>query len=142
MSLSKRQKKKRQRSPRRKRMKRESRLQSARAWIAKYQGKNIVKGYSSWYGVDLLCAINELRMLGIQIDEEREKQIRATLLGRSRARQRRKILQQQETEQLYADFSDGTFAFIAGYTSGGVPYGTTWEEINERTDMDTFGKGR
>jgi len=25
--------------------------------------------------------------------------------------------------------SDDTFAFIAGYTSGGAPYGTTWEEL-------------
>lgn len=114
-------------------MKRESRLQSARAWIAKYEGKNIVKGYSKWYGVDLLCAINELRMLGIQVDEEREKQIRATLLGRSRARQRKKPLQQQGIEQLDPD-SDETFAFIAGHTSGGLPYGTTWEEISQETD--------
>lgn len=27
------------------------------------------------------------------------------------------------------DESDGTFAFIAGYTPGGFPYGTTWEEL-------------
>ena len=24
---------------------------------------------------------------------------------------------------------DDTFAFIAGYTPGGFPYGTTWEEL-------------
>ena len=83
-------------------MKREGRLQSARAWIAKYEGKNIVRSYSKWYRVDLLCAIRELRTLGIQIDAEREKQIRATLVGRSRARQRKKLLQkQEELEQLY-----------------------------------------
>ena len=27
------------------------------------------------------------------------------------------------------DESDGTFAFIAGYTPAGFPYGTTWEEL-------------
>jgi hypothetical protein len=27
------------------------------------------------------------------------------------------------------DESDGTFAFIAGYTPGGFSYGTTWEEL-------------
>lgn len=32
-----------------------------------------------------------------------------------------------EQEQ-YAD-CDGTFAFIAGYTEGGAPYGLTWEEL-------------
>ena len=25
--------------------------------------------------------------------------------------------------------SDDTFAFIIGYTSGGAPYGVTWEEM-------------
>lgn len=24
---------------------------------------------------------------------------------------------------------DGTFYYIAGYTSGGAPYGVTWEEM-------------
>lgn len=27
--------------------------------------------------------------------------------------------------------SDENFAFIAGYTSGGLPYGITWEEMEE-----------
>lgn len=35
---------------------------------------------------------------------------------------------QQIAVDMYAD-SDDTFAFIAGYTSGGAPYGTTWEEL-------------
>lgn len=26
---------------------------------------------------------------------------------------------------------DDTFAFIAGYTSGGAPYGMAWEEMEE-----------
>lgn len=117
-------------------MKREGRLQSARAWIAKYEGRNIVKGYSKWFGVDLLCAIRELRILGVNIDEERESQVKATLEGRVRARQQKRLLQEQEKlSQVYSD-SDDTFAFIAGYTSGGLPYGVTWEEAgpeNTRT---------
>lgn len=28
--------------------------------------------------------------------------------------------------------SDETFAFIAGYTSGGFPYGITWEEMEHK----------
>ena len=31
-------------------------------------------------------------------------------------------------EKLYSDMN-GTFAFIAGYTSGGAPYGVTWEQV-------------
>lgn len=38
--------------------------------------------------------------------------------------------------------SDDTFAFIVGYTSGGAPYGITWEEMEEieRRDKELLGK--
>lgn len=29
--------------------------------------------------------------------------------------------------------SDETFAFIVGYTSGGFPYGITWEEMEPKS---------
>ena len=29
---------------------------------------------------------------------------------------------------IFSEDSDETFSFIAGYTSGGCPYGITWEE--------------
>ena len=32
-------------------------------------------------------------------------------------------------DSTFTDIMDNTFSFIAGYTSGGAPYGTTWEEI-------------
>lgn len=35
-----------------------------------------------------------------------------------------------EPEKFLFD-SDDTFAFIAGYTTGGVAYGITWEEMRE-----------
>ena len=40
--------------------------------------------------------------------------------------------------------SDETFAFIAGYTSGGVPFGITWEEMEaiEQREKDMFGAKR
>lgn len=58
------------RTPRRKRMIRLGRLQSAKHWIPRYSGGNIVKGYKNWFGVDLVCAIKELRMLGVKLDEQ------------------------------------------------------------------------
>ena len=61
-------KKKTSRTPRRKRMKRQNRLQAAKHWIPTYNGKNIIKGYRNWFGVDLLCAIQELKMLGVKLD--------------------------------------------------------------------------
>ena len=37
-------------------------------------------------------------------------------------------------EDLYS-VMDGTFAFIAGYTSGGAPYGVTWEQVGIDADL-------
>lgn len=40
--------------------------------------------------------------------------------------------------------SDETLAFIAGYTSGGVPFGITWEEMEaiEQRENDILGEER
>ena len=132
MSRSKRKKKKnKHRSPKRKRLKREARLQSAKKWIPTYEGKNIVRGYAKWYGVDLLCSIKELRLLGIHVDESYEVNVRRSIETKAKhRRQRRLALKEVEFDELYPD-SDDTFAYIAGYTSWGFPYGVTWEEIGE-----------
>ncbi len=130
MSLSKRQKRKKQRGPLQKRMKREGRLQSAKStdWIAKYSGKNIVRGYSKCFGVDLLCAIKELRLLGVKVDEEYENQVKNSLQGLVKGRQCKKAeSEDREIEEMYSNL-DGTFAFIAGYTSNGVPYHENYQD--------------
>lgn len=46
-----------------------------------------------------------------------------------------------EYEDLYSDM-DGTFAFIAGYTSGGAPYGVTWEQVGIDSDLSFVEKVR
>ena len=41
-------------------------------------------------------------------------------------------------EELFYDINsemDGTFAFIAGCTSGGAPYGVTWEEVGIDSEL-------
>jgi hypothetical protein len=80
--------------PRRKRMKRRGRLSSARAtgWVEEYKGRNIIAGYSKWFAVDLLCALVELRLLGVKIDQGREEQIKASIKARAAQRARRKKL--------------------------------------------------
>jgi hypothetical protein len=70
-------------------MRRPARLQAAIKWRYGYRGKNIARGYARWFGVDLVCAIIELRMLGVAIDAEYEAQIRRTIAARAEARARR-----------------------------------------------------
>ena len=112
-------------------MRREARLQSAKNWLIRYEGKNIVRGYAKWYGVDLLCAIIELRMLGVHVDENYEANVRRSIKNRAKQRKQRRLARKEvEYDDPYPD-SDETFAYIAGYTSWGFPYGVTWEEIGE-----------
>lgn len=81
-------KKKRNLGPRRKRMRRPARLQAAVKWRAGYGGEHIVRGYARWFGVDLLCAMVELRMLGVAIDAEYEQQVRRTIAAQAEGRAR------------------------------------------------------
>ena len=104
-------------TPRRLRMKREARLQSAKRWLPTYRGRDVVKGYRKWYGVSAVCAIIELRMLGVPIDESRLEQARATEAGVALHRARRK--QQRESAGRSAfgpdyEFWEMEFAFDEG----------------------------
>jgi hypothetical protein len=129
----KKKKKKHPHGPRRKRMKRTSRLQSARGWMQTYDGRDLVRGYSRWYGVDRLTAVLELRQLGVPDLEEREAKERRTveLKTLQNARRKESRRQQEAREECLFSDSDDTFAYIAGYTPGGTPYGITWEEWGE-----------
>lgn len=108
---------------------RNKRLKSAIEWVNTYSGKRIVYGYSSRYAVDELCAIKELRMIGIEISEEYANQVKQSIEELRRQKQFRKDKKEQELNSLLEFDSDEYFAFIAGYTSGGSPYGITHEEM-------------
>jgi hypothetical protein len=116
-------------TPRRKRFKRPARLKSARNWIKEYNGKNIVKGYARWFGVDLMCAIRELKIMGVIIPEALENQIIASY--KQRIEQIHKAREKKKADELMCIDQDDHFAFIAGYTSAGFPYGITYDELEE-----------
>lgn len=126
-------------APKRKRYNRRQRLYVAERWIPTYTGKNIVKGYSKWFGVDKVCAIIELELLGHEIDPEYKEQIIKQRIARSKASKERKKEKEKEKEkeeeeeklESYCSLRDTYFYYIAGYTSGGVPFGITWEEYEE-----------
>jgi hypothetical protein len=115
----------------RKTLKREYRLRSAKDWIKTYSGNNVVKGYSKKYSVDKLCAVKELAMIGFEISEEYENQLRQSLESLKKQRLSLKKKREDELNALCGFESDENFAIILGYTSGGFPYGVTHEEMEE-----------
>ena len=110
---------------------RHKRLKIGKDRLRSYSGKNPVKGYSKKFGVDKLRAAKELRILGLEITEEYEIQLKKSLEALKEQKQLRKEKKQNELNSLKKVDSDYFFAFIAGYTSGGFAYGITHEEMNK-----------
>ncbi|MFL6203398.1 MAG: hypothetical protein ACJ76J_29880 [Thermoanaerobaculia bacterium] len=131
--------KKRPLPPRHKRMKRPARLQAARTWLAKYPGKNVVTGYKKHFAVDALCALTELQRLGVKLDPEYVQRVRSSEQSRIEARHRERERRKAAAVPAEVDGdSDERFAYIAGYTAWGFPYGVTWEEM-EGSEGEPWG---
>jgi hypothetical protein len=115
------------------------RLKSAKRWLATYRGKNLVRGYKKRFRVDDVCAVLELRMLGADLPDARLEQARRDEQSRTTGNARRK---QKHARQAVFGESDKMFAFIAGYTEGGAPYGITREEIEALDAQTETPRGR
>ncbi len=109
----------------------EIRLQKARQWILTYNGtpKHMAKHYRKRFHVDITTAVRDLQDIGVEFTQEyldAVKRSEEERIRQKRLEKERKV--QQEQDFLYED-SDDVYAFIAGYTGGGVPYGITLEEL-------------
>lgn len=117
------------------------RLKSAKStsWLEKYSGKNPIAGYRRWFGVDLLCALAEIKMLGFKVPSNLEAQIRESVAQEALGRQRRKAKKAEELakkdaeDECFLSEWESEFAYIAGYTSGGAPYGILKSEVDDGT---------
>lgn len=138
-------------------MTRKQRLQSASKWLAEYEGGNVIRSYRKHYAVDWVCAIAELRLLGVQLDAEYVGQLQRTVQEQLRKNRRKRLEKKWKaaTSEWVGQhqYSDETHYFIAGHTSNGVPYGLTWEEARkqglmkrdepyERSDISKLGLGQ
>jgi ribosomal protein L34E len=120
-------------------LKREHRLRSAKDWLKTCSGNNVVKGYSKKYSVNKLCAIKELRMIGIEISEEYERQLINSMEALKQQRLSFKKKREDEINASCGFESDENFAMIIGYTSGGFSYGVTHEEMEEIISENQIG---
>ena len=94
----------------------------------------MLQGYSNCFGVDLLCAVNELRILGIKFSAEREAQLKLSVKAHVNAKRKKKAERTQREYDCSSSDSDDTYAYIAGYTPAGFPYGIRWEELDDEPD--------
>jgi hypothetical protein len=73
-----------------------------------------------------MCAAKELQTLGMHFAPEYLEALRRTAAGR--ARDRRDAAKDAKAVDV-EPISNQDFAYIAGYTPWGVPFGVTWEEM-------------
>lgn len=112
---------------------RKMRLKEARKWYPEQHftgDSHIVKAYRKRFNVDKDCAMRELCMLGMLPTEKQksyQEQLDAKARKRAEKREARKAARDAMTHETDM-FRDENFYYIAGYTSGGAPYGITWEE--------------
>jgi len=120
-------------SPRRKRMDREARLQSARHWLRGFSGEHVVRSYAKWFGVDLMCALRELEALGVRLEPGHLAAIKRTFELR-RSHKARRTAQAEAPLEGLGNVRDEDFAYIAGRTEGGAAFGITRAEASEFED--------
>ncbi len=127
---------------------REQRLSEARKWFSEQEftdDSHIVKAYRTKFNVDRACAMKELCMLHVP-SPEKEASYNKHLEAKRAKKQQRKLAKQNRVEMEFFNLDqDDNFYFIAGYTSGGAPYGVTWEQARrdgliESDDEDELDK--
>lgn len=113
-----------------------ARLAAAKQWLETYTGKDLVRGYHKYFGVDRPVAVRELKLLGVRVDPNYLSDFNACVAQQRKARALKRKQRRDEKAETVRDHQDERFAFIAGYTSGGAPYGLTWEELGEEPPDD------
>lgn len=128
-------------------MKFAERKQKAEKWVTEYDGTlyggDIIKAYRKKFAVDRMKAVEELQLLGVSLAKEQIDREKATVkayqeIQKAKRAKRKRIREQnkiQKNNPFFCEEQDNIFYYIAGYTSGGVPYGVTWEEMGLNSDM-------
>src|SRR5579859_1604757 len=112
------QKRKPNRSPRRKRFRRAQRLASAKGWLPTYPGNKLFQAYRKRYAVDWQTAFTELEMLGVTIDPAYKDQVLRTVQRQAERKRQQRLDRRLDSAGVYGLDYDDNFAVIIGYTSG------------------------
>ena len=119
---------------------RRSRLREAKDWFPAQgfaENSHVIKAYREKFNVDREGAMRELCLLEMLSPEKQrsyEEQLEAKTQKRARLQTAGKTRREGKAESPDENpDQDENFYFIAGYTSGGAPYGITWEQAEEES---------
>jgi hypothetical protein len=121
-------------------MKRAARLPAARHWLDSFRGKNVIRAYARWFGVDWLCAIKELRLLGVTLDESYVRRLQVTVANARGKKQPDDGAVRQLLDDRYGELWGEDFSYIAGRTSAGIRHGVPWDDDETRDPASSIDR--
>ena len=113
---------------------RQKRLKEARKWFPEQgftEDSHVVKAYRKKFNVNKECAMKELCLLHM-LSPQKQALYEAQLKAKKDKKHRK-----NQKEEYRAFDQDYNYYFIVGYTSGGAPYGITWDEARENGLIET-----
>jgi hypothetical protein len=99
-------KRKQNQPPRRKRMKRPQRLESAKSWLETYEGNKVVRDYRRRYGVSWDVAFVELEMLQVPIDPDYKKSVLQTAAAQAAVKRRKRSRLRAQRADVWSQYED------------------------------------
>ncbi len=97
-------KQKRNQPPRRQRMKRPQRLESAKSWLEVYEGNKIVRDYRRRYGVSWDVAFVELEMLKVQIAPDYKERVLQTAAAQTTVKRRKRSRLRAQRTDVWSEY--------------------------------------
>ena len=104
---------------------RKQRLKEARNWFPEQHftdESNIISAYRKRFNVDKTYAMRELVMLGVLSPKKKAEYKRKLEARKNKFAEKRKRQASKHSDIDENPWQDEQFFFIAGYTSGGIPY--------------------
>ena len=94
----------------------------------------MLKRYRKFSGVDWECAIAELTAIGVEFDVLYLSELQESFARDFSQKKKHTPITQWEFDRYHGlePASDEIFAYIAAYTAGGLPFGVTWEEMEQQ----------
>ena len=114
---------------------REQRLARGREWLASYSGNHIIRAYRKQFKLSVEGAARDLLALGAISQTLADGVCRQQQLHAERIREKRKARKAlktliEEEEEIGSPW-DYMFYYVAGYTSGGFPFGIRYEDLSK-----------
>ena len=111
-------------------------MEQRRKWASEFpravgKGDALIKGYKRKYKTTRVQAMKELQKMGYVFPQEivdRQYQIEE-MIKHQKTQKKRKRKQKKVDGSIFHEDQDEHFYYIAGHTSGGAPYGVSWDEV-------------